>query len=249
MKKRAIILAATASLLAGSALAGAMGPSAPSNDWRFVGTLSAGPAWASGGKTQTFYLAPEVEKTYAADKSTHAFVDGELFLGMQRQINDKLQGQLGVAIAATNFTRVTGTIWDDADPVFNNYTYNYKIRHNHLAIKGKLLADVGYMVTPWVSGSLGVGINRADGFNNNPTIFEAVPNANFAGNSETAFTYTIGAGVQKAIDEHFSVGAGYEFADWGKSQLHRAAGQTLNPGLKLSHLYTNGVLFNLTYLA
>jgi hypothetical protein len=45
------------------------------------------------------------------------------------------------------------------------------------------------------------------------------------------------------------VGAGYEFADWGKSGLNRAAGQTLNTGLALNHLYTNGVLVNLTYVA
>lgn len=44
-------------------------------------------------------------------------------------------------------------------------------------------------------------------------------------------------------------GIGYEFADWGRSQLNRAPGQTLNSGLSLSHLYTNGFLFNLTYSA
>ncbi|HAT9492397.1 TPA: porin family protein, partial [Legionella pneumophila subsp. pneumophila] len=39
------------------------------------------------------------------------------------------------------------------------------------------------------------------------------------------------------------------FADWGKSELGRASGQTLNEGLKLNHLYTNGVVLNLTYVA
>jgi len=226
-----------------------MGPAEPPKQWRYVYTISAGPLWASAGKTQTFYLAPEIEKTYAADKSTHAFADAELFLGMQRQLSNKLQVQWGLAAAGTGFARVTGTIWDDADPAFNNYIYNYKIRHAHVAIKGKLLADSSLIVTPWMSASVGVGINRANGFSNNPTIFEALPNADFAGNSETALTYTLGAGVQKSIDAHWSVGAGYEFADWGKSQLNRAAGQTLNTGLSLSHLYTNGFLLNLTYHA
>jgi hypothetical protein len=45
------------------------------------------------------------------------------------------------------------------------------------------------------------------------------------------------------------IGDGYEFADWGQSQLGRASGQTLSPGLSLNHLYTHGVLFNLTNLA
>lgn len=48
-----------------------------------------------------------------------------------------------------------------------------------------------------------------------------------------------GAGIQKASNEHWLVGAGYEFAIWEKSHLNRAAVQTMNLGLTLSHLYTN----------
>lgn len=32
-------------------------------------------------------------------------------------------------------------------------------------------------------------------------------------------------------------GIGYEFADWGRSQLNRALGQTFNSGLFLPHVY------------
>lgn len=32
-----------------------------------VATLSLGPVWESAGNTQTFYLAPNIEKTYAAN--------------------------------------------------------------------------------------------------------------------------------------------------------------------------------------
>ena len=73
--------------------------------------------------------------------------------------------------------------------------------------------------------------------------------SNFASNTTTAFTYTLGAGVQRYLNPHWQAGIGYEFADWGRSQLNRALGQTLNSGLSLSHLYTNGFLLNLTYLA
>lgn len=71
--------------------------------------------------------------------------------------------------------------------------------------------------------------------------------SNFASNTTTAFTYTLGAGVQRHLNPHWQVGIGYEFSDWGSSQLNRASGQTLNSGLLLSHLYTNELLFNLTY--
>lgn len=80
-------------------------------------------------------------------------------------------------------------------------------------------------------------------------IEEALATPDFKSHTETALTYTVGAGIQKALNAHWHVGAGYEFADWGKSHLNRAAGQTLNQGLRLNHLYTNGVLLNLAYLS
>lgn len=217
--------------------------------WAWVGTLSAGPVWQGGGTTQTFYLTPDIEKTYTADKSTSALFDGEVFLGLQKALNQTLYAQLGLAVAATSNATLSGAIWDDADPEFNNYTYNYKIQHTHVAAKGKLLADTGFWLIPWVSGSIGVGFNDTHGFHSTPTIFEALPTPDFSSHTQTALTYTVGAGVQKALNQHWQVGVGYEFADWGKSHLGRATGQTLNQGLGLNHFYTNGVLFNLTYLA
>ncbi len=214
-----------------------------------VATLSLGPVWERSGKTQTFYLAPNIEKTYAATPRTHALMDGELFLGIQKPLFTKLAGQIGLAIATTGNATMSGNIWDDAEPQFNNYTYTYQIKHSHVALKGKLLADGGYIVIPWVSGSVGVGFNQAHGFSNQPLISQAIAMPNFTNHTTTAFTYTLGAGIARRINSHWQAGIGYEYADWGKSQLSPASGQTLNSGLALSHLYTNGLLFNLTYLA
>lgn len=248
MNKTSAVLLLSASLLSANALAGSMGPVRAQPDWAWVGTFSAGPVWEDGGSTQTFYLAPGIEKTYAANRSTTALFDGEFFLGVQKALTHTIQGQLGLAVAGTNSATLSGMIWDDADPIFDNYTYDYKIQHTHVAVKGKLLADMGYWLTPWLSGSLGVGFNNAHAFQNAPTLFEAVANPNFASHTETAFTYTVGAGVQKALNAHWQVGVGYEFADWGKSHLGRAEGQTQNNGLSLNHLYTNGLMFNLSYI-
>ncbi len=215
-----------------------------------VATLSVGPAWQKGGKTQTFYLANEVEKTYVAMKSTRTLADGEFFLGTQQTLRrNVLRSQLGLAIATASDAKLSGYIWDDADPQFNNYRYSYHITHAHVALKGKLLMDRSTMLIPWISGSIGVGFNHAHRFNNTPLIFEAVKNSNFASNTKTALTYTVGAGVQKTLSKHWQMGIGYEFADWGKSQLDRAEGQTMNSGLALNHLYTNGFLVNISYLA
>ena len=118
-----------------------------------------------------------------------------------------------------------------------------------IATKSKVLIDKGYWLTPWISGSLGIGFNTAHDFQNTPLINEAVVNPNFASHTQVAFTYTVGVGLQKTLNQHWQAGLGYEFADWGQSLLGRAAEQTLNNGLALNHLYTNGILFNLTYSA
>jgi opacity protein-like surface antigen len=247
MKTNSLLCLISASLLTGSALAGTMGP-APA-EWAWVGTLSVGPIWEDGGRTQTFFLEPEWERTYTADKSSKSLAKGELFVGLQKSISQQIKGQLGLAVAATTKANLSGSIWDDADPLFDNFFYSYKLQHSHVAVKGKLLADMNYWLIPWISGSVGVGFNDAHSFKNRPKIFEAIATPNFSSHTKTSFTYAVGAGVQKALSANWQVGAGYEFADWGKSLLHRMAGQTLGQGLALNHLYTNGVLFNLTYVA
>ncbi|HAT1762786.1 TPA: porin family protein [Legionella pneumophila] len=249
MKYRLFLFITAAGVLGSTAFAGTMGPAVPSKDWTWVSSIAAGPVWARGGETQTFFLAPEIEKTYAARKSTNVLASGELFVGIQKTWSSQWLGQLGLAAATTGNAKLQGVIWDDADPEFNNHSYQYKIRNSRIAVKGKLLLDKGYWLMPWVSASLGVGFNRAHEYSNAPLIFEALPNPNFADHTKTAFTYTLGAGVQKAFNDHWQVGIGYEFADWGKSELGRADMQTMNSGLALNHLYTNGVLLNLTYVA
>ncbi|MCX7117132.1 MAG: porin family protein [Legionellales bacterium] len=248
MKYRFFLSVATAGVLGSTAFAGTMGPVIPSKDWPWVASIAAGPIWARGGETQTFYLAPEIEKTYVARKTTNAIATGELFVGIQKSLASQWFGQLGLAAATIGNAKLQGVIWDDADPQFANYSYLYKVQNTRVAVKGKLLLDKGYWFMPWVSASLGVGFNRAHDFTNTPLISEALAN-NFEDHTKTAFTYTLGAGVQKPISEHWQLGVGYEFADWGKSEMGRALGQTMNSGLALNHLYTNGVLFNLTYIA
>lgn len=249
MKHHLVLSLVTASVLASQASAGTMGTVAAPKDWAWVGSVSAGPVWVRGGETQTFYLAPEIEKTYAARKSTNTLASGELFVGLQKSLSSQWLGQFGLAVATTGNAKLQGIIWDDSDPQFDNYSYQYKVRNTRVAVKGKLLLDKGYWFMPWVSASLGVGFNRAHDFTNTPVIFEALPNANFTDHTKTALTYTLGAGVQKALNDHWQIGVGYEFADWGKSELGSAFGQTMNSGLALNHLYTNGVLVNLTYVA
>ena len=119
-----------------------------------------------------------------------------------------------------------------------------------LALKGKLLADdMLTLVTPYLSGSIGVGFNRSHHFTISPKLFNEVPAPEFNSHTKTAFSYTLGTGIQKALNEYWQVGIGYEFADWGKSNLSAAYGQSINSGLQLNHLYTNQLQFSVSYTA
>jgi len=213
----------------------------------WVATLSIGPVWESSGQEQTFYLTPSIERTYTADNILNTVVYGEFFLGKHKNLSQKVAGHLGFTVATTGNATVSGNIWDDADAVFNNFTYSYQVRHTHVAVKGKLISDRQAKTQPWVAGSLGVGFNQAHGFSNTPTISEAIVIPNFADNTTTALTYTLSVGADRNINKSYRAGVAYQFADWGKSELGPAQGQTMNSGLKLSHIYTNGFLINLSY--
>lgn len=214
----------------------------------YVISLGVGPVWEDAGQMQSYYLFPNILKTYVPKNASSTLAEGELFVGILRPLHNGFQYQLGFAFSTTTNASFSGVIWDDGLPIFDNYVYQYQVNHTSIALKGKLLAEKGYYVTPWVSLSLGAGFNQAQNYFTTPLIPQAVTNANFAYNIQTAFTYTVGAGIQKNVSEHVQLGIGYEFTDWGKSVLGPAPGQTLGNGLQLDHLYTNGLTFNATFL-
>lgn len=249
MKPKTITLMTLATTLVSSnLLAGTLG-SIPGT-WTWVGAINAGAMWIENDKTQTLFLAPDIEKTYVANNhSNDALFNGEFFVGGQRSFCSMLIGQLGLAISATSKNRLSGVIWDDGDPLFANFTYSYRTQFTRVAAKGKLLLDKGYWVMPWVSAAVGASFNRSQNYTNTPLIFEALPNPNFAAHTQTEFSYTVGAGVQKAFCHNWQVGLGYEFTDFGKTRLNRAFDQTLGFGLSRNHVYANGVMANITFVA
>ena len=217
--------------------------------WTWFGTFSTGLIWDNGGKMQTFYLRPDIEKTYTADDSTNPLFDGEISIGLQKRVSQTVQGQLGLAVVATSNASLSGSIWEDADPNFSNFFYNYKIRHSHLAVKGKLIADTSTIAQPYLSAAVGVGFNRAYNFTITPKIFEEIPEPPFNSYTTTVLSDTVGLGMQKALSKHVLVMVGGEFADWGKTTLGLAPEQTMGSGLQLNHFYTSGLLFGLGYIA
>jgi opacity protein-like surface antigen len=223
-----------------------------------VVSVSGGAAWQNASQTQNIALTPLDTRTYTGNSSSSPEGIGELFLGLQSPIGSKLKLQYGLAAVYAGATTISGTVFDPFVGQ-NTNSYNYQVQHSHLAVKGKLLlgdlvSDWNFSLSPWVSASVGYGMNRASGFTNSVLSSDGATLANFQDNTTNSFVYTLGAGLQYPINLHWQVGIGYEFSDWGKSQLNAtplligAPGQMTGAGPSTSHLYTNAVLMNVTYI-
>lgn len=238
-----IVIASLGALCVQHAVAGTMGPVSTPR----VFTLSVGPAWYSAGETQTLNINPGVFRTYTADDQSRVLAFGELFYGCNHVLSNMVTGQLGLALAATSDAEIKGDVWDSGLPTLNNATYKYNVNHARVALKGKLVAEMGQFVMPYVSASVGVGFNHAHAFTNTPRVF-GISEPNFQSNTDVAFAYTAGAGLEHALTQNWRVGAGYEFSDWGQSQLDAALGQTLGEGLSLDNLYTHALALSVSYV-
>ena len=214
-----------------------------------VASLSVGPAWYQAGQTQTLYLQPNFDNTYAANKPVHVLGSGALFLGVRHSYNTHTQVEYGLEGAGSTNARLQGEIWEFADPLFNNFSYGYKVQHSYVGLKGRLFSDYFSAVyLPYLSGSAGIGFNRAYQFTMTPLLFQVVADPLFQSKCITSFSYTVGAGIQRVINKHWSMGLGYEWGDFGRSVLGPTPVQTVNQGLSLNHLYTNQLQFSLHYL-
>jgi opacity protein-like surface antigen len=213
-------------------------------------TLSLGPAWYQAGKTQSIELQSDFTNTYVAQPTTQSLLNGEIFLGMQHPWMPTCLAQFGLAASSNTPADTQGVVWEMADPMFDNFTYQYKVQHTQVMLKGVLLSEaVSSVFLPYVSAAIGVGFNRAYDFTLSSTIFAAIPPPNFQPNTQTVLTYALGTGVQQVLNSHWHVGLGYEFSDWGSNDLSPAPGQTSSQGLLMNHIYSNQLKFSLSYFA
>lgn len=224
--------------------AGSMGPT--SEPLRTVLALSLGPVWTSPGQAQTILLEPDFLQSYTTNRHDNTLLGGEFFAGFQTAVNHRFLLQYGLAIAATSSANLNGDIWQDADPFYDNFVYSYKVSHFHLTIKAKLVGNLQRFVQPYFSASIGPGFNHAYHYRSRPKIVEVGEELPFNSRTLAALTYTLGMGIQKSLNNHWAVGFGYEFSDWGRSQLARAFDQTVGKGLRLNHSFSHQLQINLS---
>lgn len=269
MRKQRIYLIALSLLGINMAYAGTMGPTekfdswwihetpCPTTDkalriypWAHVLSLSIGPAWASrsNAQSQNVPISSTVNAIYYPAKTINGFPYGEVFLGLQKQLDPKFYSQIGVEFGGGAEANMSGSVYQTTTTT-QPYAYQYSISEGRVLIKGKLLVDPGYHeIRPYASIGLGVGFNTSHAFSIAPTrsIGGLSPPPLFRSNTLTRFTYTLGAGLYRALNEYWFSGIGYEIANWGKTQLGGFSSLGSPVGLSNDNFYVNSVQFSLT---
>lgn len=214
-------------------------------------TLSAGLASAQVGEDQT--LTREGDFTlykYSADKNSNRFSAG-VFVGTEFSVHPCIDLILGLGYYVPSNFSVTGRLTQGVDePSFNEFSYRYKISSQQLLAEGKLLWNVKRFFYPYFSVGMGAAFNTAYNYSVDvlPPFLTFSPQ--FSNHSTTAFTYSLGLGVDMDIYKHWRAGLGYRFSDFGKVSL--GSGQLgfapFAPRLQQDHLYTQEVMAQISYI-
>ncbi|MFI4956627.1 MAG: outer membrane protein [Gammaproteobacteria bacterium] len=202
-----------------------------------ITTFSAGPAWENNGDAKTINVSPSVEQHYTVNDGTETLGQGELFLASGFKVAPQWRMNLGILLGAIEVAEISGDVLQHGVDVGS---YEYRVSHLRTGIKDKVLFDFGSPFLPWASFSIGASFNHA--YN-----FESDTMPTFRSNIMPSFTYSLGAGFQYAFSDHWQIGMGYEFTDWGKHELDEPVGYPGNDYLSSANFYTHGLLFNIAY--
>jgi hypothetical protein len=216
--------------------------------WSSIITVSGGPAWGSPGQNQYLYPfeSPPFIDYFHYNSTNGILATGEIFFGLQRIVQPGIIGELGIGLAGATDAKASGEV--DVDGVLNVNSYDYKVDHGRVEFKGRLISNYFQLAQPYISASIGAGFNNTHAYvpvTVDPFLY---PPSWFEDKTNIAFSYTLGLGIQTSINPNWQVGVGYEFADWGKNYLGVDTSFFLNNGPGLTHLYTNELLFSVSYL-
>lgn len=217
---------------------------------RMVTTVTLGPDFVYQGDSQTLTLLPPFQNTYVSNKGWKAVGDFGVFLGIEHQFMGSLSAQMGIAGYGNTSIPLSGNVWQFGIPEFNNFTYKYRVQHGRLMFSNKLLTQWHRYpaLQPYFTWEIGAAFNRASGYQETPITSLALPMAPFANLSQTSFSWGLGIGGDYTITNHIRIGVGYQIADLGSVSLGITPAETTNQTLSVSHLWSNQLRVQLTYL-
>ncbi len=247
-------ITATGLLILGSQVtrAGTMGDiESRAPQYQPLATLTIGPDFVQTGRAQTLTLLPPFQNHYTTTHRSQTATDFGAFVGVERAISPSLSAQLGAAAYIDTQLTTKGHVWQFGVPKFDNFTYGYHIKPIRAMLTSKLLTTLPNKPSlhPYVSGEIGAAFNRANNYRETPIVPLVTPMSPFSSHTETSFAWGIGLGMDYNVTQHVRAGLGYQFSNLGSASLGRTTAATTNQALSVSHLYTNQLRFQFTYLA
>ena len=175
---------------------------------------------------------------------------GGAFLGVERVLTERFSVQLGVSAYADCNLTPQGDVWLFSVPKFDALIYRYQVRHSRVMVEGKFLNNFlsHQAIHPYVSWEVGAAFNRACSYLETSFTPDVPPMVPFGNRSQSSFAYGVGLGVDYNLNQRVRFGIGYQFADLGAASLGLTSAELTTQTLSISHLYTNQLRFQLTFL-
>lgn len=219
-----------------------------SMDFRPLASITLGLNSVNPGRAQSLSLTPPFEDYYS--KSNHSRAAGEfgVGLGIEHSIDAMSSWQAHISYYINSNFSTEGHIWQFGQPLFDNFKYQYSILHQGVMLSGKyILNSATYpCFHPYISGEVGLALNKAHNYFAEPLFPELISSLPFRSNTKRAFSWGVGLGVYYDLTSRLRVGAGYQLADAGAVSLGHSPEAQTDQSLHFSHLYTNQFRLQMT---
>lgn len=204
-----------------SAFAGTMGPTSAPSYRPLIAGIGGYAAYNTGG-TQS-YLGSNFDLfTFNANNSNQGTGYGGVFVGFENALPwYTLFYQLGAEYLYYGSVNVSGTQVVGVDPATSSsFSDQYQFQTQQLMASLRLLTTVYDRFHPYFSVSIGGAWNSLSQYS------VIIPTQNginvpaiFGNNTQSQFTYSLGAGIDTDLTERLRLALGYRFSDFGQASF------------------------------
>lgn len=233
------------------------GPFLPLSDNTII-SLQGGFAKQKANHSLQFTGTDDQIFTYHALKNskTTSFIGS--FLGVEHPLNrENLFMQFGVEYNyfASPYFKGINTVGMEPTTL-TLYNYQYKVHTHQVLLATKLRTSRGVLADfyPYISFGLGAAINRAAKYS---AILAEAGESNltpyFADKTNTAFSYSLGVGLEGSVSERVRLGLGWRFSDLGKVEfgtgkiIFNNYSFLMQNALSIPHHYVNQLVAHISY--
>ena len=184
----------------------------------------------------------------------------------QRQRNTKLNGSIGVSLGTElpliskvlistwqptlsyyqGLFNINGILSQRLGAVIQGYDYEYVVDASQVMFDNKVLITGTNKYHPYGSVGLGASFNLARAYRAHPLDQTFARSPVFSNNRTSAFSYSLGLGLDIDYSSNLAFGLGYRYVDYGLVSLNTSPVQNTSAKLKLNNLTTNQLIAELT---